>query len=95
MESSDDQNHSNQCSESRCIAGDDEKKIVKVVVNVKELYFSFARNFRRINSCSTPKIIVDTFVSIVLKCQMNFRNCSTNKKGDFSKSASEKLKRAR
>ena len=28
MESSDDQNHSNQCTESRCIAGDDEKKIV-------------------------------------------------------------------
>ena len=25
---SDDQNHSNQCTESRCIAGDDEKKIV-------------------------------------------------------------------
>ena len=66
------------------------------VVNVKELYISSALNFRRINSsCSTPKIIVDTFVSIVLKCQMNFRNCSTNKKGDFSKSASEKLKRAR
>ena len=28
MESSDDQNHNNQCTESRCIAGDDEKKIV-------------------------------------------------------------------
>ena len=28
MESSDDQNYSNQCTESRCIAGDDEKKIV-------------------------------------------------------------------
>ena len=28
MESSDDQNHSNQCTESRCIAGDDERKIV-------------------------------------------------------------------
>ena len=39
MESSDDQNHSNQCSESRCIAGDDEKKIVKVVVNVRAVLF--------------------------------------------------------
>ena len=28
MESSDDQNHNNQCTESRCIAGDDENKIV-------------------------------------------------------------------
>ena len=66
------------------------------IVNVRELYISFARNFRRINSsCSTPKIIVDTFVSIVLKCRMNFSNCETNKKRDFSKSASEKLKRAR
>ena len=66
MESSDEQNHTNQCTELRCITGDDEKKLY--VVNVRELYISFARNFRRINSsCSTPKIIVDTFVSIVLK----------------------------
>ena len=42
------------------------------VVNVRELYaelyISFARNFRRrINLiCSTPKIIVNTFVSVVL-----------------------------
>ena len=28
MESSDDQNHTNQCTELRCIAGDDEKKVI-------------------------------------------------------------------
>ena len=54
------------------------------VVNVTELYISSAQNFRRINSsCSTPKIIVDTFVSIVLKCRMNFSNYSTNKEERF------------
>ena len=48
-----------------------------------------------VSSCSTPKIIVDAFEAIVLKCQMNFNYCSTNEKRDFSKSASEKLKGAR
>ena len=89
---SDDQNHSNQCTESRCIAGDNEKKIV--CSKCKSCTFRLHET-SDVSSCSTPKIIVDAFVAIVLKCQMNFNYCSTNEKRDFSKSASEKLKGAR
>ena len=42
-------------------------------------------NPKKISDVSTPQVVLNqnTFLSVMLKCRMNFSNCSTSKKRDF------------